>query len=356
MRHGLYWSIILLAFAIEGRAQEVSERFRRLDKNGDGAITREELPEQLRPNFKIVDTNADGKISPEEDAAFTARANRPQQPRRQQPLPEGVRKLADIPYVPDGHERQVLDLYLPKSSGQPRPLVIWVHGGGWRAGDKAGGPWLPLFEKGFAVASINYRLSQHAVFPAQIEDCKAAVRWLRQHAEEHELDPQRFGAWGSSAGGHLVALLGTSGDVVELEGTANSGVSSRVQAVCDWFGPTDFTQMNSQAGDKGTIDHDSPDAPEALLIGGTVPKNPEKARFASPLTYVSADDPEFLIVHGDEDRLVPLQQSELFQQALEQAGVKSQLIVVPGAGHGQFRDPEIVPTCIEFFVRVLGAK
>src|SRR5262249_12628746 len=145
----------------------------------------------------------------------------------------------DLPYVTGGHQRQTLDLYLP-SAEQPVPLIIWIHGGAWRVGSKEDDLPLDYLAQGCAVASINYRLSQHALFPAQIEDCKAAVRWLRANATRFKLDPQRFGAWGPSAGGHLAALLGTTGAVRAFEVGANLVVSSRVQAVVDYFGPTDF--------------------------------------------------------------------------------------------------------------------
>jgi acetyl esterase/lipase len=251
-------------------------------------------------------------------------------PQRTQPLPPGVEALRDIEYVPAGHERQKLDLYLPKD-GNKRPLIIWVHGGAWRAGSKENCPALPLLRDGYAVASINYRLSQHAIFPAQIEDCKAAVRWLRANAGKYRLDPDRFGAWGASAGGHLVALLGTSGDVKEFDVGENLGVSGRVQAVCDWFGPTDMVQMSKFPG---PMKHDAPESPESLLVGGPIQENLAKAAKANPITYVSKDDPPFLIMHGDKDPLVPLNQSELLEAALKKAEVEVQLHVVPGAGHG----------------------
>ena len=134
-------------------------------------------------------------------------------------VPQGVKAHRDLAYVVNGHERQKLDLFVPEKADGPLPLIIWIHGGGWQNGSKEGCP--PLRNgytgRGYAVASINYRLSGHAIFPAQIEDCKAAIRWLRAHAKEYSLDPQRFGVWGSSAGGHLVALLGTSGDVKEFD-------------------------------------------------------------------------------------------------------------------------------------------
>src|SRR5262245_50032586 len=167
--------------------------------------------------------------------------------KRQNQLPPGVKALRDIEYAKVGDISLKLDLYLPEPRpAAPVPLVVWVHGGAWQAGSKDQTPAVPLVRRGLAVASVGYRLSQVARFPAQIEDCKAAVRWLRAHAAEHAIDGRHIGAWGSSAGGHLVALLGTSGDVDELEGEAgNLDQSSRVQVVVDWFGPTDFTRMSA---------------------------------------------------------------------------------------------------------------
>ena len=257
------------------------------------------------------------------------------------------RVLRDLEYVPGGHERQKLDLYLPgEVSSELRPLVIWVHGGAWMSGSKDYCPARPLLEQGYAVASINYRLSQHALFPAQIEDCKAAVRWLRAHAGEYGLDPKRFGAWGASAGGHLAALLGTTGDVEEFDVGENLEQSSRVQAVCDFFGPTNFAKMSAFPSE---MDHDAPDSPEARLIGGPVQESPDEVRQADPITYVTEDDPPFLIVHGDKDPLVPHNQSELLLAALEEATVSATLYTVKDGGHGGFRDPEVDRLVSKFF-------
>src|SRR4051794_4436800 len=171
-------------------------------------------------------------------AAGTLTAQEAAKSATRSPIPEGTKVVKDLAYGP--HERHKLDLYVPPGNG-PLPLVIWVHGGGWEKGSKAGGgPALDLLAKGYAVAAINYRLSQHAVFPAQIEDCKAAVRFLRSIAKEYDRDPDHFGAWGASAGGHLVALLGTTDDQAFPAGPGEKQLSSGVQAVCDWFGPSDF--------------------------------------------------------------------------------------------------------------------
>ena len=248
-------------------------------------------------------------------------------------LPEGVKAHRDLAYVEGGHERQKLDLYLPEKAGGPLPLILWVHGGGWQAGSKDQCPPLRggYLERGYAVASIGYRLSGHAVFPAQIEDCKSAIRWLRAHAKEYSLDPQRFGVWGSSAGGHLVALIGTSGDVKEFDAGANPDQSSRVQAVCDWYGPTDFTVFVTTPGYES---HATASSPEANLIGGAVMENKDKAARVNPITYVDKKDPPFLIMHGDKDPTVPINQSQLLFDSLKKAGVSAHFHTIHGAGHG----------------------
>ena len=261
--------------------------------------------------------------------AFSAAAHTQQPPR----VSDGVKAHRDIAYVENGHERQKLDLYVPEKAGAPLPLLIWIHGGGWAAGSKDGCPPLRsgFTERGYAVASIGYRLSGHATFPAQIEDCKAAIRWLRAHAKEYNLDPKRFGVWGSSAGGHLVALVGTSGDVKQFDVGANLDQSSRVQAVCDYYGPTDFTVFVTTPGYES---HATDSSPEAKLIGGAVAENKDKAARVNPITYVSRDDPPFLIVHGDKDPTVPINQSQLLFDALKRAGVSAHFHTIHGAGHG----------------------
>jgi acetyl esterase/lipase len=273
----------------------------------------------------------------------------------QSPLPAGVRLIPNIEYAhPDGHSL-LMDLYLPKRSGvaAPAPVIVYVHGGAWLSGDRHDRLALPLVAQGgYAVASIEYRLSQVATFPAQIEDCKAAVRWLRAKSRLYDLDPAHIGAWGTSAGGHLAALLGTTGDVKELEGDEGNLIySSRVQAVCDWFGPTDFLQIGQQAKHlpvPSAIDHDAPDSPEAKLIGGPIKQNSDKAKAANPITYITKDDAPFLILHGDRDPLVPLAQSQLLDTALKAAGVESTLVIVQGAGHG-FGGKENLQKVQEFF-------
>jgi acetyl esterase/lipase len=247
--------------------------------------------------------------------------------------PHGYTSHRDIEYASVGGISLKLDLYLPDTTGKPFPVVMWVHGGGWQAGDKSYPMILPLVKEGFAIASIDYRLSQQALFPAQIHDCKAAVRWLRANAARYGLNPDKIGAAGASAGGHLVALLGTTANHPELEGTeGNAGVSSAVQAVVDYFGPADFINWNKNNPNPAA--QESADDPIARLIGGTVLANLDKARAASPITYVSSQSCPFFIAHGDRDSLVPLGQSIELNDALQKAGVPSTLYVVKGGGHG----------------------
>ena len=254
-------------------------------------------------------------------------------------VPEGITAHRDIAYVTDGHERQKLDLYVP-DTGENLPLIIWVHGGAWLGGNKTYYVPMAFLKSGYAGASINYRLSQHAIFPAQIEDVKAAVRWLRANAETYRLDPNRFAAWGSSAGGHLVAMLGTTGDVEAFEVGENLEVSSQVQAVVDYYGPTDFLQMDAHRLPDGLV-HDAPDSPESKLVGGPIQEHKDRVAKANPITYVSEDDSPFLIIHGDQDKLVPYHQSVLLKDALEKAGVPVTFYKVEGGGHGWFRDPKV---------------
>ncbi|MEM7455677.1 MAG: alpha/beta hydrolase fold domain-containing protein, partial [Planctomycetota bacterium] len=301
--------IVAIAVVAVSAQQDESDQeqrwFDHRDANGDGVLTVNEMPEQMRRGFASADTDGNGTLTIAEIRQARARQQERQMGQRGESRQSvlqsgeaGVEVIRDIAYVEDdAHERHKLDIYLPadaasdenesdSASREPRPLVVWVHGGGWRNGDKRGTPATTLLEHGYVVASINYRLSGHAIFPAQVHDCKAAIRWLRANAETYNIDPQRIGVWGSSAGGHLVAMLGTSGDDDTMEGQIGvTGVSSRVQAVCDWFGPTDFTVMNRQAGAQGAIDHDRSNSPESLLLGGPVQQNPDAARAASPIVY-----------------------------------------------------------------------
>ena len=261
----------------------------------------------------------------------------------------------DVAYA-SASETQKLDLYLPEGDG-PFPVVISVHGGGFMMGDKADAMGTTGFDQllaeGYAVAAVNYRLSGEANFPAAIEDVKAATRWLRANAAKYNLDPDNFGAWGASAGGNLVALLGTSCGAADIEGAAlgNADQSSCIQAVVDWFGPTDFLQMDAQfAGTSCPQTHDAADSPESQYLGAPVQDVPELAAQANPITYVTAGAPAFLIQHGTADCNVPPQQSQLLYDALTAAGADAMLTLIDGAGHGgaEFSDEANMQVVIDF--------
>lgn len=271
-------------------------------------------------------------------------------------LPAGVRRVADIVYARAGNTDLHMDIGLPeKMPDRPLPVIVWIHGGGWKMGTYK---WLrsaSFVKHGYAAVSIQYRFLDEARFPAQIHDCKAAIRFLRANASKYGIDPNRIGVWGGSAGGHLAALLGTSGGVKELEGDeGNAGVSSRVQAVCEWYGPNDLT----------VSDHEPEPGrkkPPLLvqLLGATIKEKPELYRLASPITHVSSDDPPFLIVHGDADELVAFRQAQVMHDALTKTGVESALIKVREGNHGltakdmQPTAEEIEKRMVEFFDRHL---
>jgi acetyl esterase/lipase/esterase/lipase superfamily enzyme len=264
--------------------------------------------------------------------------------------PAGATVVRDLEYgwAPGGITLK-LDLYRPDPPGPtPRPLVVWIHGGGWTSGSKANPRAARLVARGYVVASIRYRLSHEAVFPAQIHDCKAAIRWLRANAGKYGIDPERIGAWGSSAGGHLVALLGTSGSVASLEGTTNTvRASSRVRAVVDFCGPADLSAL------RRPVDRETAKGAVVRLLGGTPEEKPELAALASPVSHVTEDDAPFLIVHGRDDRTVPPEQSEKLHETLVGAGVDSTLKLLDGVGHG-IRGKEADRAVDAFLDRHLG--
>lgn len=225
----------------------------------------------------------------------------------------------------------LLNLHLPQDIDRP-PLVMFIHGGGWQNGDRTRCRLAWVAGHGYAVASIEYRLSHEAAFPAQIHDCKGALRWLRAHQEEYGYDAQRVVVAGTSAGGHLAALMGTSADIAELEGTTAGHLdrSSRVQGVIDYFGPTDFL-MRSKLHPAKT---ENPDGSVYKLLGGPASQNQELAQLASPAMLVTPDDPPLLILHGDKDRTVQLVQSQRLQEIYQQHELPVTLHVETGAGHG----------------------
>jgi acetyl esterase/lipase len=271
----------------------------------------------------------------------------PPPPAHDLPLPAprpgagGTRLLLGVPYAAIPGVRPLeLDLVLPPEGDGPAPVTLFLHGGGWRLGSRHSAgpafrdadptPFEQVAAAGIAVASIDYRLSGEATWPAQLHDAKAAVRWLRARAGDLGVDPGRVAAWGESAGGHLAALLGLTAGDAELEGEVGvTGPSSAVDAVIAWYAPSDVAAV---APDKGA-DPADPTSREAQLLGAAPTAAPERARQASPLSHVTPAAPPFLLLHGDNDRLVPGVQSERLHQALVAAGVEAELELHPGADH-----------------------
>ena len=338
---------LLTLLAITTAAAQQPDLFNIWDRNKDGKLSREELPEGARKNFERIDSNKDGFISKTEHEAVAARmSQRGKAPARStaRPLPENIDAKLDIPYAATENPRQMLDLYLPtkRATDKPLPVVVFIHGGGWKAGDKSGGIGnVGRFVSSghYAGISVGYRLTDEAPWPAQIHDCKAAIRWIKGNAKELGLDATKIAVWGSSAGGHLVSFLGTSGDVKELEGTLGkfTDQDSKVTCVVNFFGPENFITMVTQ---ESTIDRTTPNYPEALLLSGRVQDKPEMAREASPITHVSAGDAPVLTAHGTKDPLVPYAQALELNAALKKAGIESLLITMTNGGHG-FRSPDL---------------
>jgi acetyl esterase/lipase len=255
------------------------------------------------------------------------------------------RKWLDIVYA-NTSQAQKLDLYMPDEGEGLFPVIVHIHGGGFAIGDKRDIHLLPLLrglERGYAVASVNYRLSGEATFPAGLQDVKAAIRWLRANSEQYQLDGERIIAWGGSSGGNLAAMVCLTADVAELEdlNLGNAAYPSRVQVAVDWFGPTDFLKMDEQLVESGLglADHSEADSPESRYLGAKITEIPETVQRANPMTYIHADMPPILIQHGRLDPLVPVQQSEIFARKLEQiAGPdRFEFDVLEDAGHG---DPQ----------------
>jgi len=267
--------------------------------------------------------------------------------------PPGTLAVRDIDYAGTGNARQKLDLYLPaKPAEKPLPLIVYIHGGGWEGGNKAepGILWPLIQDHAFAGASIGYRLTNEGSWPVQIHDVKAALRWLAAHGKEHGIDTTRIGLIGISAGGHLVSLLGTSGGVVELDGEVGTkGTAPKIACVANFCGPANFVTF----GGKGSvIDVENPKTAIGKLLGGAMSQKMDVAKAASPITYISADDPPFIHIHGTKDTLVPYAQVQEFDAALEKAGVKSTVLTGEGGPH-VFFSADLMAKLRTFFDRHL---
>jgi acetyl esterase/lipase len=251
------------------------------------------------------------------------------------------RKWLDIAYA-DLSPAQKLDLYLPEEGEGPFPVILHIHGGAFAIGDKRDihvSVWLQGLQRGYAVAAVGYRLSGEAVFPAGLQDVKAAVRWLRAHGEDHHLDTRRIVACGGSSGGNYAAMMGVTSRVPLFDDPrlGNQEQSSEVQAVVDWFGPTDFLKMDEQLIENslGPADHNQADSPESRYLGRPIPEIPDQVRLANPITYVHEGMAPILIQHGTADCLVPYQQSLEFARVIEErvGPDRCELDLFEGAGH-----------------------
>ena len=258
-------------------------------------------------------------------------------------------KIPDIEFAAVDGERLLLDLYLPKDVEIP-PLVVWIHGGGWRAGSRKRLHLQEVSNHGYAMASISYRFTEQAIFPAQIHDCKAAIRWLRANADKYGYDADWIAVAGSSAGGHLALLVGVSGDVKDLEGKVGGNLdqSSRVQAIIDYFGPSDFVLRGKTQPERAYTETSGSFA----LLGGK--RNgkviPELEIKASPAQYVSSDDPPLLIFQGAKDKTVLPDQSERIVELYKRAKLPAKLVILEKAGHGgrQFYTGTHLQTALDF--------
>lgn len=348
-----YWAEAQIPKAIQKAAEELVQAN---DTNGDGKLSLDEFPESKRDIFKKVDADRDRYVTAQEDMAYrisrlskndktkkdkTKRDKKGTAERRTEH--DGDTRIErDIVYAVVDGSKLPLDLYIPEKAaakGKTLPVVVWLHGGGWKGGSKgSGGIARGLVDHGYALVDVEYRLSDEALFPAQVQDCKAAIRWIRANADKYGLDPDHIGAMGRSAGGHLVAFLGTSGDIKEFDTNSHAGYSSRVQAVVDCWGVSDLLQMDAHALPGGKYVHDSPESPEGRFIGGPIQEEPYRslAVKANPITYIVKGQklPPFLMVHGEVDMSVPVHQSKLLHAALQKVGAETTLHSVPNAGHG----------------------
>lgn len=259
----------------------------------------------------------------------------------------------DIVYATVGDHSLTLDLYLPQHTDTPA-LIVWVHGGAWHSGSKANPP-LGLLDAGFALASVGYRRSVEAVFPAQVFDIKAAIRYLRAHAEKYGYTAENIAIWGASAGGHLAALVGTTNNHAELEGTLGDhrDESSSVQAIIDFFGPTNFLTILEQSTPHGL----SVRAPAlALLLGKPLDQAVDLAQLASPVFHVDESDPPLFMLHGDQDIQVPINQSHELEGHYVEYGLDVRFDVVHGAGHTNdpYFSPEYIDLIADFLSRVFS--
>lgn len=371
-------SIAVLLIALFGAADAnaqagsnwlINQAKKKFDTNQDGILQKAEVTGRFKDNFERFDKNSDGEIDQDEMLALADQfgegiANRLKKVRQKDiPVPKTLKRKTNVRYRKGGSSNWKLDVVWPKAKPEtPRPAIVFVHGGGWAAGDKGSGLWrnMPIAyaKKGYVCISVNYRLIGEDPLPACVSDCKNAVRWLRANAEDYHVDPDRIGAFGTSAGGHLVSMLGLAGAEADLEGDGPyQEFSSAVSAVCCVAAPTNFPQW---FGEKIVIKEIGP---KLSKIFGTdeVNKIRDIAIQASPITWVKTNpDPSvpFLVIHGTDDVTVPVFQGDSFAKALEEAKYDVTYLKFDGAGHGVFHQhqQETHPAVEKFFSRTLKDK
>ena len=249
---------------------------------------------------------------------------------------------SNVDYAGKGNSKQMMDIYIPSGTTTPKPVIVHIHGGAFLMGSEGSGEqpsYVNYYNNNFVCVDINYRLSSDSIWPAQVYDCKAAIRFLKAHATQYQIDTCRIGAIGESAGGYLVSILGTTGDVRALEGKhlGNTNVSSRIQAVVDLFGPINFLTMDAEAAALGfTITTNSTTSPESKLMGAAVQTIPARVTSANPTTYISVGDAAFFISAGSVDGNIPYTQGQNFSNALVSVigSGNASFELLAGAGHG----------------------
>ncbi len=344
----------------------VNNWLRTQDPDQDGRISRDEAQGPMKRFFQRNDSDKDGFLDRAELQALAQRLGRNRNaanrsPRQEQSTStEALLRRAgddiviepDIAYRPGGSKAWCLDLVRPKATAaSPRPGIVFVHGGGWRSGDKRRGIFLDgaidYARKGYVCITVNYRLTGEAPFPACIEDVKCAVRWFRAHAEKYNLDPKRIGGYGNSAGAHLVSILGLVKADAGLEGDGPyQDQSSLLQAVCASATPTDFSLFTRRREGDSRFENDNY-------------KNIDLGKLYSPINHARRDAPPFLLIHGTADRTVDVRHSDTFVAALKKAGANDvSYIRIDGAGHGVFgqHTKRTGPAMEAFFGRTLGGE
>lgn len=267
---------------------------------------------------------------------------------------QSISAIKDLQYgVGNGHPL-LLDIYRPAIIREKLPVIIWIHGGAWNSGSKDDCPISFLAGKTqVAIVSLNYRLSQEARFPAQLNDCKGVVRWIRANSKAFNLDPNRIGAIGASAGGYLALLLATTGDCPALDGKTSGDhkFSSGVSCVCALYPPTDLNGLVTDP-----VERRNPDGDVAKLIGGAVQLNIQSANAASPLYYISSNTVPIFLVHGALDHVVPSSQSVNFYRKLLKNGVPAYLEIIPNQGHGLIPPKAVASKIFQFFRIYMGVN